>query len=259
MKLFLVLLFLFGSNAYAVDYEKYIKRMKTEVNRLLGKEVEKTSLFDMPKLPVVETDSTSVGVYNKDGKIHSQGLAFNKLSDEAKRAYRVAFLRELYPAVRGAEINTNEIVQGINILEQGGTREGVYRSLVLSTEYMRLETYEEKPNEALVAFTILYGVKYLGLQFDTKQIGKLNLWGIKRIIVGKTLDILDAFPSNGKDLYKWYAILSEELSKKYSGLWRNKTRLNQSMEYHHSWAQKVPFQQIKSEVIVKIHKVMNSL
>lgn len=259
MKFLLVLLFLFGSNAYAIDYEKYIKRMKSEVNKLLGKDDEKKSLFEMPNIPVVETDSTSVGVYNKGGKIHSQGLAFNKLSNEEKRTYRVGFLRELYPAVRGAEINTNEIVQGINILEQGGTREGVYRSLVLSTEYMRLETYEEKPNEALISFTISYGVKYLGLQFDAKQIGRLNLWGIKRVIVEKTLDVLDAFPSNGKDLYKWYAILSEELSKKHSGLWKNKTRLNQSLKYHHSWAQKVPFQQIKSEVIVKIHKVMNSL
>jgi hypothetical protein len=257
-KLLVVILFL-SSNAYAVDYEKYIKLMKTEVNKLLGKGVETKPIFEMPNIPIVKADSTSVAIYNKDGKIHTQGVAFNQLSNKDKRKYRVGYLKELYPSVRGAEVNTNEILQGVNILEQGGTREGVYRSLVLSTEYMRLETYEEKPNDELVQFTIAYGIKYLGLQFGERQIGQLNLWGIKRVIVEKTLDMLDSFPKDGEDLYKWYAILSEELSSKHSGLWKNKTRLNKSLLYHHSWSQKVPFQQIKSEVIVKLHKVMNSL
>lgn len=256
---FVILFILFSSNSYALDYQKYIKRMKSEVNKLLGKEVEKKSVFEMPEIPVVNSDSTSIEVYKKEGKIFKQGDAFEKLPSDKKRNYRIAFLKELYPAVRGAEAATKEIIQGINILEQGGTREGVYRSLVLSSEYMRLETYEEKPNKELIDFTISYGVKYLGLKFNRNQIDQLNLWGIKRVIVEKTLEILDAFPTDGRNLYIWYAILSEEVASKYSGLWKNKTRTNLDPMFHHLWAQKVPFQQIKSEVIIKIHKVMNSL
>lgn len=249
-----------STNVYAVDFDKYIKLMKTEINRLMGNEDEsRADEFPMPALPAILQDALSTDVYKKEGEIYTQGKDFQKLSNEQKRKYRVAFLSELYKVVRGAEIRTAELSTGVNILEQGGTREGIYRSLVLGNEYRTLETYEESPSEDLLVWSLAYAKKFLGLSFQKDQVAKLNLWGIKRVLVGKTLDLMDSFPSDGKDLYQWYAHLSVTLSKQKKIEWKNKVRKNQNLKYHFLWAQKVPLQQIKSEVIIKLNRVFNSL
>lgn len=257
MKLVIVMLIL-SSNTYALDIDKYVDILKVKVQKLLGQKEEEVPKYQLPNIPIVKLDATSLDVYNKKGKIHTQGNSFNKLSNPDKRKFRMAFLRELYPSVRGVIAKTEELVLGINMLEQGGTREGVYRSLVLSNDYRTLVQYEESPSVELISFGLGYGEKYLALAFDKVQMEQLNLWGIKSVIVEKTLEILDAFPKDGKDLYKWYAILSHELNVKFSGVWKNKSRRTKSMEYHYKWASQVPFQHIKSEVIVKLHKAMNS-
>ena len=259
MKYF-VLLCLISSNAYAVDFGKYINLMKTEMNRLFGEEGKSGGEdFPMPKIPTVIQDAISTDVYKKTGTLHTQGLSFIKLSSEAKRKYRIAFVRELYQVVRGAEAKNSELSTGLNILEQDGTREGVYRSLVLSNDYRTLENYEEVPSEKLINWSMAYAEKFLGLSYKKEQVSKLNLWGIKRVLVEKTLEVMDSFPTDGEDLYKWYAHLSFDLSSHPKVTWKNKTRKIRGLEYHRLWAKKVPFQHIKSEVIIKLHKVFNSL
>lgn len=257
---YLILFVLVSANAHALDFDKYIKLMKTEINRLLGNESSETAdAFPMPALPKILADALSTDVYSKKGVIHTQGEDFQKLSHEDKRKYRVAFLSELYKVVRGAEIRTAELSSGVNILEQGGTREGIYRSLVLGNEYRTLETYEESPSDDLLVWSLAYAEKFLGLSYQKDQVAKLNLWGIKRVLVGKTLDLMDSFSSDGEDLYKWYAHLSVTLSKQKKVEWKNKVRKVQNLQYHYLWAKKVPLQQIKSEVIIKLNKVFNSL
>jgi hypothetical protein len=258
MKYLLMILILVSQPAYAVDFQKYITLMKKEMNRILG-DKKNTQEMKLPNIPTVSQAATSTDVYHRQGKLYTQGDSFNRLSDTEKRNYRVAFLKELYVTVRGAEATTQELVRGVNVLEQGGSREGVYRSLVLSNNYMSLETYEEAPNEKLVGFSMKFGVKYLALNFDKNQIEKLNVWSIKRVVVEKTLDVLDAFSGDGEDLYKWYAILSTELSSNFPAVWKGRARLSKDASFHLAWAKKVPFQQVKSEVIIKLHKLMNSL
>ena len=88
---------------------------------------------------------------------------------------------------------------------------------------------------------------------------KLNLYGIKKIITEKVLELVDAFPSDGNDLYRWYAVLSSDFSNEFPQLMKGKVRARKSALFHIAWAKTVPLQQIKSEVIVKIHMAMNSL
>lgn len=259
---YLILSFLISSQAQALDFKNIIENIKKETKALLGKiGTQENSIrpFEMPEIPEVKIDRKSVEVYSKEGRVYKQGEAFLVLSKEEKRKYRIAFLKELYISVRGAKINDNELIQGLNILEQGGTREGVYRSLVMSTEYMSLENYEEKPSSTLVDFTLNFGVEFLGLQFEKPQIEKLNLYTIKKVIVEKTLELVDSFPKDGENLYKWYAYLSVDFSKRFTATFRNKVRKSSSLEHHYQWAKQAPFQQIKSELIIKLHKGMNSL
>ncbi len=129
---------------------------------------------------------------------------------------------------------------------------------MLGPNYLNLEAYREAPEPKLVDFTINFGSKYLALKFNNKQVEQLNLYSIKRVVTEKSLEVMDAFPRDGEDLYKWYAVLSSELSKNYQNLWKNPLRKKKDASYHYNWAQKVPFQHIKSEVIIKIHKIMNS-
>lgn len=215
--------------------------------------------FVLPPIPEVTQNATSVEVYNKKGVVFSQGESFNKLSLEEKRKYRIAFIRELYFVVRDSEPKKEEILQSLNALEQEGSREGIYRSLVLDRVYASLEGYEEAPSGKLVDFSVNYGQKYLAREFSKELIQKINLWGIKRVIVEKTLEVMDAFKTDGEDLYVWYAILSAELANKYPPAWTSKTRKREDQKFHYSWAKSVPFQQIKSEVIIKLHKLMNYL
>jgi hypothetical protein len=233
--------------------------MKNEMNNFLGKNNTQQQDFELPDIPEVKEEATSTQVYNKKGKIYTQGVSFNKLSNIEKRNYRQSFLEELFKVVRGAEVRTNELISGINMLEQGGTREGVYRSIVLSSDYMSLISYEEAPSEKLIEFTVKYGEKFLGLTYDKTQISQLNLWGIKRVIVEKTLDVIDSFKKDGEDLYKWYAIFSRDFSLEHQIIWKSKTRKNSNLDFHYHWVKNVPLQHIKSEVIIKLHKAMNSL
>ena len=245
----------------AIDFNDLVNKAKSKINKVLNKEEkkEKVSSITLPKIPKITKDAKSTDVYTKKGKIHEQGSAFNKLSLEEKRKYRIAFIDELYEVTKGGKVSDSDLKSKLNMLEQGGTREGIYRLLVLDTSYRRLEASELVSSDKLVTFTVNYGEKYLGRVFDPELVGKLNPWGVKKIIVEKSLEVIDALAHKEDDLYRWYAVLSAELANKNSALWKNKTRKRYSAEYHYRWAKKVPFQLIKSEVIIKLHKLMNQL
>jgi hypothetical protein len=261
-KMILITSLVVSLNSYSVDFADYIKNMKTQALKLLnsGEETDDPGMkWVLPSIPKVAQNATSTDVYNKTGRIYEQGMSFKKLSNEDKRKYRIAFIQEVYSVTKNADVGKTEILKNLNMLEQGGSREGIYRSIVLGQDYFMLESYEEKSSDKLGVFVIDYGKKYLGRKFSLEQIKRINLWGVKRIIVEKTLEIVDSFNKDGKDLSLWYAILSAELAENNKMAFTTKTRLNSSVEFHKKWAQSVPYQQIKSEVIVKLHKAMNSL
>ena len=263
--LFKILIFISltgNTYAYGSELTEYLQKVKVQVMSFLGTKAEEEQEalpFEMPAIPVVMVAATSTKVYDKTGKIYQQGMSFSNLPLTQKRKFRLAFLRELYIVVRGSEGTQSEIIQNLNMLEQGATREGIYRSLVLGRDYNNLETFQQAASEALVKYTTDYAIKFLGLQYKPEQIAQLNLWGIKRVIIEKTLEVIDSFPKDGLDLHRWYGHLSHDLAQNYIAIWKTKTRRSSNMNFHRAWAQKVPLQQIKSEVIVKLSKAMNYL
>jgi hypothetical protein len=251
-----------SSHTHASELSKYFEKIKGHITNLLGKEAQNEKVvlpFEIPPIPTLMEAATSTSVYDKTGEIYKQGSSFSNLALSQKRKFRLAFLRELYSVVRGSEGSQSEIIQNLSMLEQGATREGIYRSLVLGRDYNNLETFQQAPSDILVKYTTDYAIKFLGLQYKSEQISQLNLWGIKRVIIEKTLEVIDSFPKDGLNLHRWYAHFSYDLAQGYAEIWKTKTRRSTNILFHKAWAEKVPLQQIKSEVIVKISKTMNYL
>ena len=258
MKYILILL-VTVSSAQAFEFKEFLNRTKDRVNTLLGKEEKKEEVLELPEIPKIKQNVLDVGVYNKVGVVHAQGSKFTSLSNEAKRKYQISFLQDLYEATLQEQITHEELAKFLNVLEQGGTREGIYRSLVLGQEYSAKESSSSLTSENLANTILEFATVYLALKFDKEQIKKLSRYTVKRVMAEKCLEVMDSFPTDGKDLYQWYAVMSVDFAQKYSQFFTNKSRLSTNLEYHKKWASSVPFQHIKSEVVVKLHRIVNGL
>src|SRR5690606_21927792 len=92
-----------------------------------------------------------------------------------------------------------------------------------------------------------------------ENLGNLNIFSLKRLVVDRALDMVDSLSSKPEDVYRWYSLLSFQLARDYASLWKNQLRKNPEVLVHYQWAQQVPLQHLKSEVIIKLHMVFNHL
>lgn len=267
---YLVTFVCFGMlNSYALDINKYKEKLRSHMqdmlgtnttNKLLGEAPKKKEYsVEMPKIPEFESSSTDLNSLNKNIPIKFQGEKFENLTIEQKRPYRVSFIKELYQVTSQTEAKDEDIINALNGLEQGGDREGAYRGVVLGRIYRSMETFVQAPSDKLLDFVNFYAEKFLRKAFDNEAMKRLSFYSIKRVIVEKTLELLDVMAPEASDIHAWYAIFSADLARKYPDVLVNKVRSQKSDAYHYEWSKKVPFQQIKSEVIIKLHMVMNSL
>ncbi len=263
-----IILLSFTTASYALDLTKYKSKIRSHMANMLGAETtnkilgaeETENSIELPEIPEVKLNAKDESFYDvKSSPIYNQGNKYNNLSDEKKRSYRVSFLQQIFEVTRNSEAKKEDIIKFLNVLEQGGNREGVYRSITLDQVYLALEQYDETPSDALVNFVEYFPPKFLRKKYARASIEKLNLWALKRLIAEKCLELLDVMAITPEDLYKWYAVFSSELAKDQSGAFVSSTRLNTSDQYHYNWAKSVPFQHIKSEVVIKVHRVMNYL
>ena len=267
----MALLGLFSINTYALDLSMLKEKIRPHVISLLGEETTTNFLgkpsgdlmksqLRLPRIPKVILDAKNEDFYNKkENRLSRQGEKYEKLSNDEKRSFRLSFLRQLYTVTRKSRVNDNDLASSLNVLEQGGNREGVYRSVTLDRTYSSLENYDEQSSDALVNFIQYFTPKYLNKKYQQTSLKSLNLWALKRLVTEKCLELIDALAVNPEDVYSWYAVYSAEIARNYPSLWQSKTRKKSSAEYHFAWAKNVPFQHIKSEVIIKNHKLMNYL
>jgi hypothetical protein len=255
-------------NSYALDLNKYKSKIRSHMadmlgsettNKILGEE-EKKNTIELPDIPIVKLDAKDASVYDvKSSPVYTQGEKYNSLPEAKKRSYRISFLQQLFEVTRNSEAKKEDIVKLLNVLEQGGNREGVYRAVTLDQVYLALEQYDETPSDELVNFAEYFPTKFLRKKYGRASIQKLNLWSLKRLLAEKCLELLDVFADTPENLYKWYAVFSSELATDHPGAWISDTRKKTSDIYHYNWAKSVPFQHIKSEVVIKVHRVMNHL
>jgi len=207
----------------------------------------------LPTIPKIVNDTTSTDVYSK-----KKDPKANLFTGEKKEGYDYSFVSEVVQATREVKANRNEIAKWMGTLSQGATREGVYRALVLDSYYARLENYSDPLSPSAQKFAITFMKKFIGKDVTADKIKDLNVYTIKRIMTERALDIIDIFLSkNEEDLYSWYGVLSRDLAE--FKIWKSKIRGNNKATLHKRWAKKMPVQFIKSEVIIKIHKLMNKL
>lgn len=227
--------------------------------KILGPAPVIEEVMEMPRLPTVVKSNTDITVYSKDSELRKQGKEFDLLAADKKRTYEVAFLRELFLATRRAPAREDDLAKWLNVLEGGGSREGVYRGLVLDDVYASYESYEEPVSPKLVNWTLAFSRKFLGLGFQADAFKQANLFFLKRHIAEKVLEMLDTMEGTPEDLRRWYAVFSSDIGKEFPNLWVGTIRANTSPSAHLEWAKSAHLQHIKSEVLIKLHTVMNTL
>jgi len=260
---------LIGLNAHALDLDKYKEKLRSHMQNMLGtdttnkllgkKEAAPEYSLKMPKIPEFEKSATDMESLNKNLPIYFQGSKFNDLSTAEKRPYRLSFIKELYSVTTQAQAKEEDIINSLNALEQGGDREGVYRGIVLGRVYGSMESFVQAPSDKLIGFVNEYAAMFLNKGYNNDSMKKLSLYSLKRIVTEQTLELLDVLAPEKEDIYNWYGIFSAFMARKHPNVLTNNVRSKTNDLWHYEWAKNVPFQQIKSEVIIKIHKVMNSL
>lgn len=205
----------------------------------------------MPPIPVVTMDATSTKSYEEK--------EVSKLSKENEEKYNYAFIVELYQVVRGNSPTQEELGGWMNALLQGGTREGVYRGLVLNANYAGLENFNQTPSENSIKFAQAFLKLFIGQTVSEKAIKEFNFYSLKRVCAEKALEILDEYGANKEHRSSWYAVLSSEMAEKYPNAFRSEIRKDKNANRHKHWAMNVPVQHVKSEVVIKIHTLFNYL
>ena len=267
-KLIIVLGLLSCLNAFAQEsvepsWKAKLRGIITQVageewsSKLLGSAPEEVSEVAMPDIPQNVKQTTDVTSYTKQTKDPTE---FDKLPAERKRQFNYNFLEELFQVTRKTEAKDEDLAIWLNTLEQGGSREGIYQALVLDEVYNGLESMEEKPTKRLTDFALHFSQKFLNQTFNPDSIKQLNLYSIKRIFTEKGIDLMEYYEVRDLDaLYRWYAVFSEDIAKNYGMVMKSDLRKNDSAKVHYEWAKSMPVQHIKSEFIIKMHAVMNSL
>ena len=224
-------------------------------SKLIGKAVEvkvAKLVIALPALPKLSVDARSTAVFDKkpDKVI---------LKPEMEAKYYFAFIKEAFEATRQTKPNDDEIAKLMNVLSQGGTREGVYHSLVLDASYAGLENLDKPIKSNAADFAVYFYDRYIGKKIAKESLKGMNIFSLKRLVADKALDVVDAYGNNREDLEKWYAVMSSDLALKFPSTWTGKMRKDTDSLNHKTWASKVPLQHIKSEMLIKIHGAFNSM
>jgi hypothetical protein len=260
--LFLIVLVGFSLSAMANWQDKlngFINKVKAKVQ---GQETVSVETRTPPPMPVINSVKKSAtdekAFLNLENEIDKKRKF--QLAGPDKEKFDYLYVNEVYKVTRKSIPKDEEVSQWYNVLSQGGTREGVYRALVLDGGYNSLESYPEPATNDLINFVLSFSGKFLKKGFTKESLGKVNLYTIKRIIVDNTLDIMDSMLAKPEDLVVWYSHFSSEVAKDYPAIWgNNKVRKFEDYFAHEKWASEVPVQLIKSEVIIKLHMIMNTL
>jgi hypothetical protein len=252
---------MFYSNPSFAGVSEFKEKLRPYITKYLGEEIAAKFLgaekgtIELPEIPKINNSATDSSVYSQteDDKIKN-------IPKEKRGPLDYAFIDELYLATRGTKGNKDQVGRWYSILAQGGTREGVYRALVLDNTYRGLENFKNPVSEKVVGFASYFFPRFLNKSIKKKALEGINFYTLKRISTESSLSVIDAYiQKDPSKLYEWYAVFSGELATKYPEVFKTKLRKIEKMSAHKKWASKVPNQYIKAEVMIKIHKIYNHL
>lgn len=241
----------------------FVEKMRPTLMKIVGEEWTVKLIGDapeiivddsviLPPLPKLLQDARSTAVFEKKkDKI--------VLKPELEGKFYYPFIKEIFEATRQQKPNDDEIAKLLNVLSQGGSREGVYHSLVLDSTYGGMENYDKPVKSNAADFAVYFYERYIGKKIVKDSLRGMNIYSLKRLMADKALDIIDAYGDNREDLEKWYAVMSSDLASKFPSAWTSKLRKDTSSKVHKAWASQVPIQHIKSETLIKLHTALNSM
>ena len=250
------------ASAKALNWQDIKQSVRPFVVKTFGKEKarnwlgSKAAEVTLPPIPQVTEQATSTELYAGSKK---EKEAHRKMDGEKEKQYNYAFINDLYESVINEKPNRDDVARWMNAMGQGASREGVYRGLVLGKTYKGMENYTDNANQKVAKFVEKYSEKFLNRPIKAKELQQTNFFKVKRLTAERTLEVLDALMKKDDHFERWYAVFSGEMAKKFSSIWDNKIRRDDSEKKHLQWAKKVPVQHVKSEVIIKLHRAMNSL
>jgi hypothetical protein len=258
---------LFPSIRYAAPENEKSKldELKSNIRGYISKHIgediavkifgSKPVVITLPPIPKIKCTSTDENC-GKSQVVKTE----SELTVKQKEKYNLSFLQEIHLVTRNRKANKNFVVKWMNVMNQGASREGVYRALVLDNTYAGLENFENPLNDETIDFAIGYLKKFAGQKVKPASLESLNLYTLKRIATERSLEIIDELSEKPKDLSRWYAVFSSDLATSFPTIWnKNTVRENKSAPYHLAWADKAPSQHLRSEVIIKLHSVFNNL
>lgn len=209
------------------------------------------SEYQMPQIPVVDRSSTSTKVYDRPKDQI-------KIDPSVEAKFNYAYINEVFDVTRKQKPNEDEIAKMMNILSQGGTRTGIYRSLVLDSTYGGMENWDVAVKSKTADYALDFYKKFLGRDIKKKSFEGMNIYTLKRLMTENALEVLDAFEKR-EDAESWYGLFSQKMAKEFPSQWKNDVRKNTSAIAHKDWASKVPLEHMKSEVIIKLHTALNTM
>ena len=232
-----------------------VEKLRIQFEKMIGAESSVPSdEVVMPTIPKIDVDAKSLTVYEKKAD-----TIILKLKPEDEKKYNYAYIKEAYEATRLLKPNADEIGKMMNVLAQGGTREGVYRSMVLDSVYGGMENWDKAVKSVTADYAVYFYGKYFAKKILKKSFEGMSVYTLKRLMAEKALEVADAFGDDRDGLERWYALMSADLASRFPQIWTNTIRREKSALVHKSWASKVPVQHIKSELIIKIHASLNSM
>ena len=257
ISLFITLIILSGCNT------KLNEKLRPHLNEIIGEDLTisligvapvKKREIKLPKIPDYIRDAKTLGGFKGEEQINLGVIPKSKM-----HKLNIQFIQEAYKEVRGIKVGNSDLKKWSNALGQGGTREGLYRALVLDSNYYKLEKRNIPLTDSTIDFASYYSKKYMGNELARETLERINFYYLKRELTDKSLEIIDALSMNLDEVYDWYAIFSVDLATKYPRIWKFKIRKNKSIEFQRRWAKGVPIQMLKSEILLKLNRLINLL
>ena len=241
---------------FAPALDSSVETIKGIVNKD-SKKKNLTSTIKLPKIPLLKNGASELSLI----PLEKKSKTFTK---EQMGSFYYSYIHSLYEEILDRVPTSEEEEKWMNTLMQGASEEGVYRGVILSTEYLEKAFDENYPeaSDPYIAFAGYYAKNYLGVALPPEMIKNRNPYKISKELVNKSLELIDYFAA--KDLpalYSWYAVLSSDLATRFK-IWdpqKEKMRTLTAPETHYKWAEISSYGLIKTEIIIKLHKVFNRI
>ncbi len=184
------------------------------------------------------------------------------LSAKEKQQFNNWIVREMYEQIYGRKAKSaEELYNWSNVLNQGGSLEGVYHGMILSKEYAELEH-----GKASIA-----AVRFFSEEFSQLETGKpspalaekvarkameYSLFSLKRQLGELLLDEIQKKKDDRPALAKFYGNLTARWAEKgvaFGLADRNRA----DPDFHAEWARKNSIGMIEWEVLNRMHRIFN--